>query len=963
MGPLPLSLPLLLLCCVPPFLTTACSVLPCPDGLHVRCLHGSVSSLPDLDPDDVVWLDLRLNNLTRFPQCPAHFLSRVQHVDVSHNHLTELRRQDLRGARDLRSLSVSYNRLRFVGEGSFGNLSALTTLLLDHNQLTWLADSAFLELPHLLTMNLQNNNLTSLSSGTFRGLENLASLDLSHNRLETLGNNTFTDLIRLRTLTVSSNHLHRLEPLAFVGLGLLTKLNLNMNQLLVQQNALPPGVFAPLKFVRVFSLDYNADDASTDGFPQAVFNDLVSVENISIDSFYDPYFGADFAQMSTIHSLYLYHACRAHRLTNDTFLGFKNSSLQTIVATFCHRLVFVEKCAFCDLPHLKYLYLSHNMYLSPTMALLSLYGLQGQTMEEIDLKHNAYLLPRVSTVDHRNTQYLRNICVHRFSMARSHILRWTASAVGHMTNTDFARCNEHIDISQNNLMGDLSALFLMLSLFKNLTSLQTQQQKVFSLRDSACFLDGVVGCGHRGKEKTTMTASISIPPKLSYMNLSSMSGHFNPPPLVLNFGTAASLKTLDLSYGVFSHCLTTLTGLHHLETLDLSGNYCDKISDNLLDHLPSLKHLFLSNSRLTVTDLRMRAHRILSQVTMLETLDLSRNSLLQIEGDTLPGQKRLRTLLLSHNIFRSLPIDIDLHPNLTVLDLSFNTITSLTSSEQSSLDTLASRHQVRLALKGNPLRCTCTELDFLHWLRDTAVTLDGEEDNSTRRYTCTADSGELTDTERVTADWDALWRHCMAAQISVWTSAVFTLQIVGLLIAYTVSRHWTHLRHACKVLRRLREPKRQDFRKDVYIAYADDDAELACVHLPRCLQGHGLRVLLRQQEEQPGIARVESIVQFIEDSWKVVLLVTRAFAEDEDGSCGFTVQQVARCGLPDALPSRLFVVFTEDPRRLPPTASLDKVLRPLCLCPCPARNVFHVPRNTPVHHPLWDRLAGAILEE
>ena len=55
--------------------------------------------------------------------------------------------------------------------------------------------------------------------------------------------------------------------------------------------------------------------------------------------------------------------------------------------------------------------------------------------------------------------------------------------------------------------------------------------------------------------------------------------------------------------------------------------------------------------------------------------------------------------------------------------------------------------------------------------------------------------------------------------------------------------------------------------------YADvhNDVMFACVSLYECLQQqYGVRLLLRDREELPGSVRAESIVQHIDDSWKVL---------------------------------------------------------------------------------------------
>ncbi|XP_070205922.1 toll-like receptor 4 [Littorina saxatilis] len=385
----------------------------------------------------------------------------------------------------------------------------------------------------------------------------------------------------------------------------------------------------------------------------------------------------------------------------------------------------------------------------------------------------------------------------------------------------------------------------------------------------------------------------------------------------------------------------------------MNGANCDLINDDIFDHIPSLRHLSLSNSRLTQNDIHTRAHRLFQHLERLEILDLSRNWLVEIEERRLPMLMDLKELRLSYNSFQTIPVNLDLHSKLTALDLSFNSVPSLTSLERQSLDDFASHHEIRLQLTGNPLLCACSNLDFVRWLRDTSVILDGEG-ASTRRYTCTAETGEITDTEQVMADIEYHWRRCIGQRVFGYTLAAFLLQLLGLLLVYLCFRSWTHVRYFWNVVRRLRLPRRQDFGKDVYMVYADQDTELACLDLPRCLRPYGVRLLLRSLEDAVGSVKAENIVTNIENSWKVLLLVPRAFAED-DWSCGFTVQQAQR-SITDTLPDRVLVLFMDDPSTLPPMASLELLMRNY-----PERNVFHVHRDTPVEDPVWQRLAEAIL--
>ena len=99
------------------------------------------------------------------------------------------------------------------------------------------------------------------------------------------------------------------------------------------------------------------------------------------------------------------------------------------------------------------------------------------------------------------------------------------------------------------------------------------------------------------------------------------------------------------------------------------------------------------------------------------------------------------------------------------------------------------------------------------------------------------------------------------------------VQKLLILTAYIVYRNWTHLLYAWKALRRHQLPNRlRDFTRDVYFVYADTDRDVmwACLTLPALLRQHrALRILLRNQEEDAGADKAESIAQHIETSWKV----------------------------------------------------------------------------------------------
>ena len=84
-----------------------------------------------------------------------------------------------------------------------------------------------------------------------------------------------------------------------------------------------------------------------------------------------------------------------------------------------------------------------------------------------------------------------------------------------------------------------------------------------------------------------------------------------------------------------------------------------------------------------------------------------------------------------------------------------------------------------LKLRGNPLLCACSNLDFLSWLWETSVQLDGDEGADVPyKYRCTTDSGQITDTAHIASEWDAFWRRCYGFKAFAWALSLLLIQVL-----------------------------------------------------------------------------------------------------------------------------------------------------------------------------------------
>ena len=77
-------------------------------------------------------------------------------------------------------------------------------------------------------------------------------------------------------------------------------------------------------------------------------------------------------------------------------------------------------------------------------------------------------------------------------------------------------------------------------------------------------------------------------------------------------------------------------------------------------------------------------------------------------------------------------------------------------------------------------------MNFLRWLWTTSVILDGEG-SSTRRYMCTTETGDISDTEQMMAAWESYWRRCVGYSVFSLAIALFLLQVgIVSFIAYVI---------------------------------------------------------------------------------------------------------------------------------------------------------------------------------
>jgi len=187
------------------FMTTA---TPCPDicvcrNREATCFNASLNSIPDSLNKD------------------------INKLNISHNNVTILKNDDLRGLRKLKFIYLNNNGIETVEPEVF----CLT------EQLTYL--------------DLRNNKLASIQNVTFRCLKVLEYLYLNNNTIEFLDLSLFENNTKLSVVDLSDNHITAIEPNKFVNNKVISLLNTQNNPITLSLDWTPES-YMPFNVLDIY---------------------------------------------------------------------------------------------------------------------------------------------------------------------------------------------------------------------------------------------------------------------------------------------------------------------------------------------------------------------------------------------------------------------------------------------------------------------------------------------------------------------------------------------------------------------------------------------------------------------------------------------------------------------------------------------------------------------------------------
>ncbi|XP_013792068.2 leucine-rich repeat-containing protein 4B-like [Limulus polyphemus] len=152
---------------------------------------------------------------------------------------------------NLEYLDVSHNQLITIGKNNFQKQNQLKYLLLSRNMLSSLQNETFSGLEKLTVLHINENLLQEVPPNVFSVLSKLENLDISQNRIFFISDAAFLGLDRLRALSLRDNKLTDIPTHSFHNLLMLLKLDIGLNSFRI----IPEEAFSYLTHLEELSLD------------------------------------------------------------------------------------------------------------------------------------------------------------------------------------------------------------------------------------------------------------------------------------------------------------------------------------------------------------------------------------------------------------------------------------------------------------------------------------------------------------------------------------------------------------------------------------------------------------------------------------------------------------------------------------------------------------------------------------
>jgi len=598
------------------------------DGLYVEDLSLASNIIGSVDPRAfegsliINSINLAKNRIEHIPNNTFNYreLSKLSHLSLSYNILTEVAGEMIAGLSGLTTLDLSNNQIHKMADGAFTALWTLSTLRLDGNRLESINYSCIGDIETLRSLNMSFNRLNNQALRALSGLHGLTELYLDSNNLSSLA--LLPRITSIKTLCVRNNSLSSVSCSGSMSIDVLdlgqnrlrsdtlavdlktyhnlTSLRLDGNELKV----LPSNVFAPFAS-RLEELDLSNNGLNSTSL--AAFSALTSIRILIVD---DNHFNdVSYLSETPMKKVLRIFSAKRNRLNSTVFSALSNFTKLHQLLLDSNEIDFIPDHVFQSIYNVRVLSLQGNAL--QNISSRTFLGLK-QTCQHLDLSNN-----RLSQVE--ALSLLKNL--------------------------------EHLNLSENNLTS--------VTLPPIMTNLQ-----VLNLAGNRLQIFPFPSQLRRLPKISTLNVSrnsmIGLSPMEIFGNSKKVAVDFQRNNLldIGNLRLIGSFGHVDFSSNNLNDDLspTTLKRVKYVDQLDLSKNKLRIISPTIWQTVFTVNRLNISRNHLLYS--LSLATEYEKCGTVLTTLDLSYNSLALVESfsDQIASlSSSLAVLDIRNNFFESLP--------------------------------------------------------------------------------------------------------------------------------------------------------------------------------------------------------------------------------------------------------------------------------------------------------------------
>ncbi|CAG2203483.1 unnamed protein product [Mytilus edulis] len=602
--------------------------------------------------------------------------------------------------------------------------------------------------------------------------EDIKVLDMSSNMLTIIDNNSLIKYKYLEEFHCRNNQLHDLSNESFKGLHKLSILDMSHNMLNLSK-VYSSELFHPIQ--NLSKLDIRSNMAQPTNYhkefnyPDHAFGALTKLTFLGIDMMPVPIYGSGFSLMTKLQELH-FQSCYLVSLTNKTFQRF-SSSVEVLSLRNCPiKLVKTEDDALIPFPHLRVVDF-YRTFMHLTRALLLLHPYRYKNMTTINLGHVSDLsidsdeLPYALTITPDLVRNLKTICIENLDLSENGIVDYTPLR---LKTLDYSYNVVNFVIPTNALTSTLN-------------------------------------------ETNAAGSYVTLPQSLEQLDISYTVVNPYAAPLFV-VPEINNLTYLDISY---LHSSLTITFLKlRLETIISAGTRYEFGFRQLTRfHNNNLKTVILKGASLN-DGIDNLGNRLFKDLRSVELLDISENNIWYFPDELLNALSNLSSLYISKNLLVSIPVQLNGHTNIKILDFKNNLLTSVSSTIINWADKMQQLHGMTFKLEGNAFECNCDNIDFIRWIHTTKVDLDS------RSYNCKLTNGTVIDTLIAYNNLHDLFVDCKHTVWLTLASALLSTSFTISLLLVVYSKRWRIIFSVYGIIRRkLQHKVRKSYQYDVYMSY------------------------------------------------------------------------------------------------------------------------------------------------